>query len=287
MRRAKIQRRLGYDLDAKLLIIHADDAGLCGSVNDAIFQSMKSGNVNSASLMVPCPKFDEAVAHARKNPQLDIGIHLTVTCEWSNIEWGPVLPREQVPSLVKNNGKFWGHDFYKEVNPAEVKLELIAQIDKVLATGLLPSHLDCHMNCLYFSPALFTVYVDLGKKYNLPIMVNKSYANHFGIDVDHYLDQDGVLANDIFMATPSNTAAGMTQYYENVLNDLKPGLNIILVHPGFDDDDLRELAGNVEPWGARWRQRDFDIFTGNKIQKIINEQDIKLVTWKEIQAKLS
>src|SRR4051794_5623817 len=93
-----IAERLGYPADAKLLIVHADDLGVAHSVNDASMKSFASGLVNSGSIMMPCSWVPEIAAYARANPEADLGLHLTLTSEWKNYRWGPVLPGGTVAS---------------------------------------------------------------------------------------------------------------------------------------------------------------------------------------------
>ena len=99
-----IQERLGYPKDTKLLIIHADDLGLSHSENLASMYAMENGTVNSGSIMVPCPWFPEIAAYARSHPDADVGLHLTLTSEWEFYKWGPVLPSNEVPSLINEQG---------------------------------------------------------------------------------------------------------------------------------------------------------------------------------------
>ena len=90
-----IAERLGYPRDAKLLIVHADDLGMAHSVNAATIKALETGLVNSGSIMVPCPWLSEIAAFARANPQADLGLHLTLTSEWTSFRWGPVSPRDR------------------------------------------------------------------------------------------------------------------------------------------------------------------------------------------------
>ena len=135
--------RLGYAPDAKVVIIHADDLGETHAVNAAAIKALLGGTINSASLMVPCPWFPEIADYAKSHPDADFGLHLTLTSERVYYRWGPVAPADKVPSLVDENGYFY-HDWehHEHVNANDVEVELRAQIERALAMGVRPTHLD-------------------------------------------------------------------------------------------------------------------------------------------------
>src|SRR5512147_1540080 len=140
-----IIQRLGYAPDSRLLIIHSDDLGMSHSVNMAVFQALQKGWISSASIMVPCPWFNEVAEFARQNPQLDLGLHLTLTSEWKSYRWGPASTNP-VPTLVDSH-HYLPHATaaLKMANPADVDQELRAQIDKARAAGVNFNHLDSYM----------------------------------------------------------------------------------------------------------------------------------------------
>src|SRR5579864_3294490 len=114
----------------KYLILHADDLGFSQSVNDAILTALSNGWITSASVMVPCPHFEEVAEHVRKRPELDIGVHLTLTSEWTDQRWKPLCPVESVPSLVDGDGYLWSNveQFLCHAVPDQVEREVHTQV---------------------------------------------------------------------------------------------------------------------------------------------------------------
>ena len=80
--------RYGFDPNEKLLIVRADDVGMCHLVNKAIFEAFYKGVLSSYSLMIPCPWIMEAVDFFKENSHYDYGIHSTLTSEWEFYRWG-------------------------------------------------------------------------------------------------------------------------------------------------------------------------------------------------------
>jgi predicted glycoside hydrolase/deacetylase ChbG (UPF0249 family) len=282
-----IQQKLGYPENTKLLIIHADDAGLCHSENLATIHALQKGNVNSYSIMVPCPGFVEMAEFALENPQFDYGIHLTLTCEWQNFKWAPVLPINQVSSLVDHKGYF--HQSKKEVkNRAlsnEIKKELRAQIDKAFDMGLKPSHLDSHMYTLGLKEDFLKVYKELGKEYNLPILLSKQFITSFGLDISNSISEtDLIIDNDILLGHYSQFEEGrLIENYKNQLNNLSYGLHIFLLHTAFDTLEMQNITIDHPNFGSEWRQMDYDFITSKECLEILNKNEIQLVTWGEIK----
>jgi len=166
-------QRLGYDCDARLVIINADDFGLCDEVNRAVIETLKHGAVSSASLMVPAPRFAEAAEFARTHPEIDVGVHLVLTSEWNRRnKWGPVLGRDAVPSLMDDEGHLWAHPgrLFARVRPEEAEAELRAQVTKALAAGVDVSHVDSHMFVLHgWHTAYRDMYVRIASDFRLPM----------------------------------------------------------------------------------------------------------------------
>lgn len=287
MRQSRIQKRLGYSLDTKLLIIHADDTGLCTDQNKATFNLLDTGKITSTSIMVPCEAFSEGVNYAKKNQDSDFGIHLTITSEWQNYKWKPLLPPEEVPTIINDDGYFFGHDFYKYVNVSDVKKELCEQINKAIREGITPTHLDCHMNCLLLRQDLFECYLELSEVYNIPILINKQYLSYFQLEIPKTFNGEIIYANEIFIASANDeNKYDHSDFYVKALREIKAGLSIILIHPSYNTPEMQIITDYSTNWGAKWRQVDHDFFYSEECSKIIQEENIQLITWREIKSKL-
>jgi chitin disaccharide deacetylase len=283
-----LAERLGYPAGSKIIVVHADDLGETHAVNAAAMKALESGAINSASLMVPCPWFPEIADYAKSHPDADLGLHLTLTSERVYYRWGPVAPSDKVPSLVDKNGYFF-HDWelHQPINPKDVEVELRAQIERALAMGVRPTHLDSHQYRLIMSGKdLFDVMLRLGHEYKLPIFVTRDwFAGHPYLEPS--LGPNDIVLDHTVTIEPEITPEKWNQFYIAALKDLKPGVTEFVIHPGFDDEELRAATRERPSWGAAWRQRDYDFFTSQQFQQILAEQKIGLITWRELARRAS
>jgi chitin disaccharide deacetylase len=283
-----LAERLGYDKEARLLITHADDVGVTHSVTNACYDALAGGLVSSASIMVPCAGFAEAAALARAHPEFDLGIHLTLTSERPSHRWGPVAPREQVPSLVDHDGFFhrtWTTE--TRIAPREVEIELRAQIETALAAGLRPTHIDCHQYRLQRNGyALFEIYIRLGRDYFMPALMARDWLARSRSLVG-VMAPDDALIDRVLSIGPEIAAQEWPDFYRRTLTGLAPGVTALLIHPGLDDAEMRAFSANSPDWGSAWRQRDYDFFTSQSCRDLLARQNIRLLTWREIGNSLT
>ena len=264
-------------------MIHADDLALCHAKNAATIRAMEYGSVNSGSIMTTCPWIGEIAAFARNNPDMDLGVHLTLTNEWDHYRWQSVAPQESVPTLVDSRGLL--HDlntiFEQGIDPAEVEIELCAQIDKALAFGIEPTHLDSHDFVLMKRPDLLAVYLEVARKYGLPALFHPGFVeDKFAVDASGIYAEEDIWIDRIEMAFPDDYQAGLVKFYTNTLQTLQPGVTMLLVHPAYDTPELQAITTNNIDCSAAWRQQDFDFFSGDLCKKIIEKEQIELVTWR-------
>lgn len=277
--------RLGYPAGTKLLIIHADDLGVAHAQNQASFAALDSGPVNSASIMVPCPWLEEVAAYARVNPGADLGLHFTLTSEWRFCKWGPVAPQNTVSSLVDSVGYFHVDcdGMAERALPEEAERELRAQIERAKKMGIEPTHFDTHMGCLYWTNLpLFNLYLKLGREYKVPLRLGRNALKALPEPFQQAVNADDIVIDHIYSATPEDFQGGMTAYYEKVLHSMQPGVNEIVIHLAYDNTEMQGMTFDHPDWGAAWRQADFDFFTSENCRKIMREEGIQTITWREV-----
>ncbi len=278
--------RLGYPQDAKLLIVHGDDLAVAHAVDLATFKGLDEKALSSASVMVPCPWLPEVVAYAKDHPDADIGIHLTLTSEWKCYRWGSVAPRDQVPSLFAADGYLWPDAplVGKHASPEDVEREIRAQIERALKLGIKPTHLDNHMGSVFTNPALFAVFVKVAREYGLPFLAVR-IPNAPPQMLAQLTNRDIVL-DSVIMAHEGVRRGEWKDFYAGLVRTIKPGLTELIVHLGYDDAELRAITEAHPGWDAAWRQRDFDVVTSPQFKKLLEENHVTVVRWRDLQKRV-
>ena len=173
--KGRTNRLLGYPVDARLLIINADDFGMCHAVNEAVFRAFRNGLLRSTTLMVPCPWALHAMHFLRDHPEFPFGVHFTAISDWVDYRWGPVTSKEKVPSLLNSAGYFHNFEqmpeFLANVDLKELEMEFRNQIEAVLTSGLQPTHLDWHSLRIGGRDDISDLMLELAKEYRLAIRV--------------------------------------------------------------------------------------------------------------------
>ena len=164
--------------DEIYLIVRGDDIGSAHAANIGCIESYRDGIMQSVELMPPCPWFYEAVEMLNQNPGLDVGIHLTLTSEWSLYKWRPIA---HCPSLTDDDGNFypmvWKNDNFppnssimeSDWNIDEIEKELRAQIELSLKHLPQASHISTHMGFSSLDDKIGALVIKLAKEYNLYI----------------------------------------------------------------------------------------------------------------------
>jgi hypothetical protein len=281
-REKTVLERLGYPTSARLLVIHADDLGMSHSVNRATFEALEKGWITSASILAPCPWFPEVARWAKEHPNADLGIHLALTSEWTDLRWGPVSGAGRVPSLVDSHGYFPldTPDVVQNAKMSDVEYELRSQIDRAKNAGIHVTHLDMHMAGMVASAELFGVYRKLRDDYKLPILLEPSGTH--GSPEKISVPAEEISVQRVITMEPGVAPNNWLDWYKNQLAPLAPGIYQLIVHLAYDDEEMRGATWDHPDWGAAWRQRDLEMVKSAEFRQFLKEQGFVLVTWREL-----
>jgi predicted glycoside hydrolase/deacetylase ChbG (UPF0249 family) len=281
-----IAERLGYPADSKLLIVHADDLGVAHSVDAASFDALDKNGVTSGSIMAPCPWLNEVAAYAKNHPNADLGLHLTLTSEGKIYRWGPVESKDKVASLLDPSGYLWPETgpAAQNIKAEEAEREIRGQVDRAIAAGIHPTHLDSHMGVLFARPDLFAAYVKVAHDYHLPFLTVRVADER--AKLLSLLSEKDAIVDLIVMANPAVHADQWKEFYGTAIKNLKPGLSEMIVHLGHDDAELQAVTIDHPDFGSAWRQRDYDFVTSPVFKKVLEENHIVLIKWRDLQKLL-
>lgn len=280
-----LAEKLGYPSGAKLLIVHADDLGLAQSVNAASITAFEKGGITSGSIMVPCPWFQDFAAAYSEHPGMDVGIHITLTAEWENYRWGGVSSSDRISTLLDQDGYlFRTVEEVAQAEPPEVEMEIRAQIEKALAAGINLSHLDTHMGSVLARPEFIQIYLKLSKIYSIPVFLPRMALLAIPEELRETVGNEYILVDRYFMLNEAPSDLGWADAYREILEQVGPGLNQVIVHLANDNAEMRAICVNHPDYGSVWRQNDLDFVTGKDFQEMLKEYNIQLVSWNEIKA---
>ena len=267
-----LAERLGYSAEDRLLIVNCDDLGMCHSANEGVYDSLRNGVATSATLMVPCPWAREAAASYRGE---DIGVHMTLTAEWELYRWGPIT---QAPSLLGGDGGFPRtiEDAWDHADLDEVRRELRAQVERAILWGFDVTHLDSHMGTLQLRPEFFDVYLDLAVDFDLPLRLSGASTQELiGFPFRDLAEEEGIVAPDHLIYY---SGVGGRSAFEHLLEDPRPGVTEIFLHPATEHSELRALAPD-------WERRvdDHRLLTSHELRSAIERAGIHLIGWRELR----
>jgi len=283
--------RLGFSSGSKVLILHADDIGMCEEANSAVTPYLLKKEIQSASVMMPCDYSDEFIAWYKENDNMDIGLHLTLTNEWKTWFWSTVADKDSVPGLLNSEGYMWPSvaEVVQNAKPEEVKKEIRAQIEKALSLGITPGHLDTHMGTLYGSNAFSKVYMDIAEEYQIPAMVidlRKDSIAHKFKEMGYPITADLIAAAkdyklpklDDFGSVPYGKSyeEKRANFFE-LLRSLNPGITELIFHPSVESDNLKAITNS-------WQQRVWEaqLFSDPEVIEFMKKEQILFTNWKDL-----
>ena len=275
----------------RYLIIHGDDAGMCHSANVGTIESMEEGVVSSASIMVPCAWFPEMAEYARKHPEKDLGVHLTLTSEWKYYRWGPVASRDKVSSLLDEQGFMWARvsDVAEHAKIEEVEIELRAQIDRAIEFGVPLTHLDTHMGSMAARADLLELYVKLGIEYDLPVLIPREMSRAERAEYPDLaegaetlfgtLAKRGLPMIDRLATVEADREFDLKKAtYLRWFEDLEPGVTQLILHCSIDGPEAAAVTGSHVN-----RDTDRRVFSDPEIAAKLKRCGIRVIGWRELR----
>jgi predicted glycoside hydrolase/deacetylase ChbG (UPF0249 family) len=273
---------LGYNQNDKLLLIHADDLGLSKSVNETSLESLLNNTVSSASVIMNAKKVQEIADFSNKNPEIDLGVHLTVTSEWKIHKWGGILPKNDIQSLLNSQNNFYWNKrkFTKYQRLDQLYNELQAQVDLAISMGMNVSHIDSHEGALFFDPDVFKTYLKIAEDNNLLAFVPIQASVHFNDNFPK--PKNAIIFDQFFMAEAGIKIDEMEEYYLNILDKLEPGLSQIIVHFGKDNDNMKKITVDKIDYGSKWRETDYKVFNSEKFLSSLKKNNIRVINYQDL-----
>jgi hypothetical protein len=288
-----VLNKLGFGDRDRLLIIHADDVGMCQASLAAYRDLVDFGLVSAASTMVPCSWFPATAQFCREveGPGVDMGVHITLTSEFDGYRWGPISTRDPSSGLLDQAGLFHADTdaVRANANPAAVEREIRAQVVRALDSGIDVTHIDTHMASVV-DPRFMPAYIQVAMEHRLPpFLLRKDEAGlrELGIDTETavtFVHQLGALESaglpllDDIRMMPLEQPDGRLEHVRNVLEDLPAGITYLIIHPAKDTPELRALTSD---W--RGRVADFEAFTSNALAALIKDAGVHIIGWRALR----
>jgi len=301
-------QKLGYPKGAKVLILHVDDVGMSYDSNEGAINSIMNGIATSCSIMMPCPWVPAFIHYIKQHPQVDAGLHLTLTSEWTGYRWGPLAGKSSVPGLTDNEGDLWPNvdDVVRHATAEEVYTEIKAQLDRARSMGFEPTHLDSHMGTLFASPAFIQQYVRLGIENHIPVMMPGGHdiliakQMHSSDETINQMRTIGKalwdaglpvlddLHNESYEWDIPDSVKGddkklqrfKTQKYIAAIKTLKPGVTMMIMHCTATTEVFQHISDS-----GPVRRGDMLTMIDPAFKKALENEHIILVGWKDLMDK--
>ena len=289
----------------KDLIVNADDLGWTAGVNRGIAEAHRNGIVTSTSLLANGSAFEDGVILARSLPALGVGVHLNLS------DGVPLTGAKATSSLVDENGKLSGGTEQlllklarRKLKLADVEREWEAQIERIRAAGISPTHLDGHKH-VHMLPGLFPIALKLAKQFAIGAIRISSEASSLraalsgksGKDASVKLKQGiqarglkllsgdarklankaGIEATDYFCGI-AQTGVLSRDGVLDLLETLPEGATELMCHPGYADDDLAASATRLQ----ESRATELAILTDTTVRKSVASHGIRLINYGQL-----
>ncbi len=296
---------LGFEPTDKVVLFHCDDVGVSHSTIPAYQDLLDFGISQSGSVMVPCPWFPEVAKLCQQYPDLDMGVHLTLTNEWQSYRWAPISTCDPTSGLIDKSGYMHKNEYelWRYADTQAITSEVNAQLDRALNAGIQVSHLDSHMFSMMSAKTL-PIFNKLAIERNLPqfVLSPEYFQNQDGMTKHLNMEHtDQPLTNkyrSVYDHASEHAKLGMPCFdhwaslsytdpnnrvdqLKQQLSQLKSGVTFFLLHPAQESDELKAICPGVD-WQIR--VADYQAMLSPDLKNYIHRQGIKLISFKQIKA---
>lgn len=284
-------KRLGLTNSDRAVIIHVDDVGMCQASLAAYADLVDFGLISSGSVMVPCSWFPAVVAYYRSHPTIDLGVHLTVNCEWDVYRWGPIAVGGQTSGLVDAEGYFHRSPEATQhhATPETVYSETEAQLNRALSAGIDVTHIDTHMGTVVRSKFI-PGYLQLAIQHQLPPLIIRMDASGYqqmGMDqagaeqaamTVQELEAQHVPMVDALQMLPLDQPENRVEQVKRMLDSIPAGITHFIIHAAKDSPELRAIAPD---WPSR--VADYEVFSSDALRDYVRHSGIQVIGYRAIR----
>ena len=283
--------KLGYAETDRLVILHADDIGMCQASVQAFEELWDFGTVSAGAVMVPCPWFPAVAEMCKRKKDVDMGVHATLNSEWTAYRWGPISTSDPATGLLDQDGYFhqWHPAVYENANPAAVAIELNAQVDRALSAGIDVTHIDSHMGTI-LHPNFVQPYLEAGTSRKIPNMLpfmdgaEESMIPFSSLALANYAELVKLYANqgypliDRIVSMPLDHDEDHFGVAKKIFMELPAGITHFLFHPSIESPELKAACPD-------WRARvaNFKTFMRPEFKTLLGSVGIHVIGYRALR----
>jgi predicted glycoside hydrolase/deacetylase ChbG (UPF0249 family) len=286
-----ILKKLGFSDRDRLVIIHTDDIGMCQASVSAFADLHEAGLISCGAVMMPCAWALTAADFCRQHPEVDMGVHATLTSEWPLYRWAPVSTCQVASGLVDAEGFFFhsSEEAQEHADAGFARQELAAQIELALRWGMRPTHIDTHMGTVAH-PKIMQAYIEVGLEHGIPPMILRLDEEQWLTDgMNHEtakmaaamvanLEERGIPLIDNLVGMPLDDPTDRFERTRQVLANLPPGVTHFIIHPSKDTPELRAITPD---WACR--VADYQTFTSQAMGDYLKASGLNVIGYRLLQ----
>jgi chitin disaccharide deacetylase len=289
-----VLKKLGFSNHDRIVIIHADDIGMCHASIHAFTELVEFGLISSGAAMTTCSWFPQVASFCRQSPNVDMGVHLTLTSEWNNYRWSPISTSDRNSGLIDSEGYLFrtSEEAQSKGDPNAVKLELQSQLNRVISAGIEVTHLDTHMNTVAH-PKFINGYIQMAIDNKIPFLFPRLDKDGFrqlelaedvasmAADFVNILEDQGIPLVDNASGLTLIDHTNRFEQAEQKLSSLPSGITHFIIHPSIDTVELRAITPD---WQCR--VADYHTFMNDDLRKYIKNIGLQIIGYRSLKELL-